>query len=106
MGVSDFGSNETESSKKQAYREAVSRAKERALMLIEGTGQTLGPTVKLLHDGRDRTDAIESFLASSEERAAKIVSLSCSALPPRTPSTFRKKYLDETRSATIVYEIR
>ncbi len=102
VGVSGFGCDSIEKYRKMAYAKAVSRARDQAEFLLEGTGRIPGKLVKVLQDGKDRyNDYDDPELIGKSDNSAP----ACFSVAEAEPSTFRRKYFDVDASVTMIYEM-
>ena len=107
IGVYEFGSYQIDRYKELAFKQAFDKAKGRAAMILAGTNQKLGRLYKVLQDGRDRFadfDNIDGLydVSGSQDRTSKYSDL---GPPPPSPSTFKKKYFNQTATMTVIFEI-
>jgi uncharacterized protein YggE len=100
--INDFGSYSIEQYRIQAYKLATSNAKKQAELLLSGTGNHIGKIYKILQDGIDRSDYYDDIDKIIESRQVKGLNVEAAALT----NTFRKNFIEETATVTVIYEIK
>lgn len=106
--IQSFGSNNTSKYAAEAYKKAISSARQQAELLVAGSNQRVGKILKLLQDGRDpftQYDDIDQ-LAQRITQARPIDSERPPDFATMLASTIRRPYFDQTANVTVIFEIK
>jgi uncharacterized protein YggE len=105
--IQSFGTNNPAFFAAEAYKKAVSSAREQAKLLLAGSGQHVGKILKILQDGRDpftEYDDIDQLAhritqarPAGQEQATNFMTVSA--------QTVRRPYFEQSANVTVIFEI-